>query len=127
MQAPPSGLRWARLLTLWVAVLLLAGCTTLIPQTVSLRSEWPQGVPREVELADVPFFPQEEYQCGPAALATIMNHGGARVLPAALVDEVWLPARKGSLQLEMLAAPRRHGLVSYRLEPRYTDLLREVA
>jgi tetratricopeptide (TPR) repeat protein len=27
----------------------------------------------------------------------------------------------------MLAAPRRHGLVSYRLEPRYTDLLREVA
>jgi tetratricopeptide (TPR) repeat protein len=56
-----------------------------------------------------------------------MSYAGAPVLPQALVDEVWLPARQGSLQLEMLAAPRRHGLVSYRLEPRYADLLREVA
>ncbi|HEY8360669.1 MAG TPA: PA2778 family cysteine peptidase, partial [Ramlibacter sp.] len=33
----------------------------------------------------------------------------------------------GSLQVEMLAAPRRHGRVGYRLAPRYGDLLREVA
>jgi tetratricopeptide (TPR) repeat protein len=56
-----------------------------------------------------------------------MSYAGQRVQPQALVDEVWLPSRHGSLQVEMLAAPRRHGLVSYRLEPRYADLLREVA
>jgi len=109
------------------AVLLLAGCSTLIPQTVALRTGWPAGVPRQAELAQVPFFPQDDYQCGPAALAMAMQFAGARVLPQALVDEVWLPSRKGSLQLEMLAAPRRHGLVSYRIEPSYADLLREVA
>jgi tetratricopeptide (TPR) repeat protein len=49
------------------------------------------------------------------------------VRPEALVDEVWLPERQGSLQLEMLAAPRRHGLVTLRLAPSYADLLREVA
>jgi tetratricopeptide (TPR) repeat protein len=38
-----------------------------------------------------------------------------------------LPARKGSLQVEMLATPRRYGLVSYLLAPRYEDILREVA
>jgi len=127
MQAPLGALRLARLLALWAAVLLLAGCSTLIPQTVALRTGWPAGVPRQAELAQVPFFPQDDYQCGPAALAMAMQFAGARVLPQALVDEVWLPSRKGSLQLEMLAAPRRHGLVSYRIEPSYADLLREVA
>ena len=120
-------LSWARRLASWAAALVfVAGCTTLIPQTASLRTAWPAGVPRQVELTQVPFYPQDEYQCGPAALAMAMNASGAQVTPQAMVPEVWLPSRRGSLQLEMLAAPRRHGLVSYRLEPRYADLLREV-
>ena len=130
MHARSFFLQLARRLTLGAAVLVLAGCSALdplIPQTVQLRTDWPAGVPRQVELAQVPFYPQDEYQCGPAALATAMTYGGRRILPQALVDEVWLPSRHGSLQLEMLATPRRHGLVSYRLEPRYADLLREVA
>jgi len=127
MQAVLPILHRARRLFLGAAVLLLAGCSTLVPQTVGLRTDWPAGVPRQVELAQVPFFPQDEYQCGPAALATAMAYSGLRTTPDALVDEVWLPARKGSLQLEMLATPRRHGRVSYRLAPRYADLLREVA
>ena len=127
MHAQAMVLRWAQRFLLWAAVLALAGCSTLIPQTVALRTGWPAGVPQQVELAQVPFYPQEEYQCGPAALAMAMSFAGAPVRPDALVDEVWLPGRHGSLQLEMLAAPRRHDLVSYRLAPSYPDLLREVA
>lgn len=130
MQAHDSLVHRVRRLALAAAVLFLAGCSTLnplVPQTVQLRTEWPAGVPRQVELAEVPFYPQDEYQCGPAALATAMTHSGRRTLPASLVDQVWLPSRHGSLQVEMLATPRRHGLVSYRLAPRYGDLLREVA
>jgi tetratricopeptide (TPR) repeat protein len=44
-----------------------------------------------------------------------------------LRQEVFLPARGGSLQVEMLAAPRRHGLVSTLLPSDMTDLLQEVA
>jgi hypothetical protein len=127
MQANPIDLSWARRLLAGLAVLVLSGCAQLVPQTMALRTDWPAGVPRQVELAQVPFFPQNDYQCGPAALASVLNYSGALVSPEALVDEVWLPSRKGSLQVEMLAAPRRHGRVSYRLEPRYADLLREVA
>ena len=127
MPAASLSSRAARWLLLLGAAVLLSACGALIPQTVALRSDWPEGVPRAMELAQVPFHAQEDYQCGPAALAMAMNHAGAPVRPETLVDEVWLPARQGSLQVEMLAAPRRHGLVSYALAPRYADLLREIA
>src|SRR5690554_405536 len=39
--------------------------------------------PRQVELTDVPFFPQTEYQCGPAALATVMQYRGIAIEPEA--------------------------------------------
>ncbi len=108
-------------------VLALSGCASLFPQTSALREALPQGLPEKVELTQVPFFPQTEYQCGPAALATALAASGAKVTPEELVSQVYLPERKGSLQVEMLAAARRHGMVSYLLEPRFEDMLREVA
>ena len=69
-----------------------------------------------VELTQVPFFAQEDYQCGPAALAMVLNNAGANTNPEALVDQVYLPARKGSLQVEMLSATRRQGFVAYPLK-----------
>ncbi len=109
------------------AVLFLAGCAQLVPQTVALRTGWPEGVPRTVELTQVPFFPQEDYQCGPAALATLLAFSDVPVTPEALVKQVFVPARQGSLQLEMMAAPRRYARISYALAPSYADMLREVA
>ena len=88
------------------------------PQTAELRAALPRGLPEKVELTQVPFFPQEEYQCGPAALATALASFGVKVTPEELVPQVYIPERKGSLQVEMLAAARRHGLVSYQLAPR---------
>lgn len=111
----------------WLLLALLAGCAQMVPQTVGLRTAWPEGVPQTVELAAVPFFPQVEYQCGPAALATVLSHSGVKITPEPLVSQVYLPSRKGSLQIEMLATARRYGRVSYQLAPRYADLLREVA
>ena len=111
----------------WAFVLLLGGCAQLVPQTMTLRSAWPQGVPQRAEIASVPFFPQTENHCGPAAVATVLSHTGVAVTPEALASRVYLPSRQGSLQVEMLAAPRSWGRVSYLLAPRYADVLREVA
>ena len=108
-------------------VALLGGCASLVPQTMGLRDAWPAGVAVRTDIADVPFFPQQEYQCGPAALATTLVHAGAPVTPEELVKLVYIPARQGSLQIEMLSASRRYSKVSYRLAPRFDDLLREVA
>lgn len=69
-----------------------------------------------VLLEQTPFFPQEEFQCGPAALATVLVASAVPVLPEDLIEAVYLPARQGSLQLEMAATARRHGRVPYPLE-----------
>ncbi len=127
MSGPSHAARLGAGFSCCLVLALAAGCAQLVPQTVALRTGWPAGVAQTVELRDVPFFPQEEYQCGPAALATVLSYSGVRITPESLVSQVFLPARQGSLQVEMLAAPRRHGRVTYHLSPRYGDLLREVA
>jgi tetratricopeptide (TPR) repeat protein len=111
----------------FILVALLGACALVVPQTDRLHDAWPDGLPARAEITELPFFPQEDYQCGPAALATALAHFKVAVTPADLVDRVYLPARQGSLQVEMLAAPRTLDMLSYRLAPRFEDLLREVA
>jgi hypothetical protein len=107
-------------------LVLVAGCAQLVPQTMGLRTAWPEDTPKRVEIANVPFFPQTENQCGPAVMATVLGHTGLAVTPDSLTGQLYLPARQGSLQVEMLAVPRRWGRVGYLLAPRYADVLREV-
>ncbi|SEQ23626.1 Tetratricopeptide repeat-containing protein [Ectothiorhodospira magna] len=109
-----------------VVVLLLTGCATPL-QTPALRGDPPDHLPRQVELKDTPFHPQDRYQCGPAALATALNAQGISITPQALVPEVYLPARQGSLQAEMLAATRARALVAWPVPPRMEALLQELA
>jgi len=103
---------------------MLAGCVSL-PHSAALRGD--VGLPPRMELSSIPFFAQEAYQCGPAALAMVLNAAGINISPVALLDEVYVPARHGSLQIEMLAAARRHGLLAYELAPELKDVLAEVA
>ena len=105
----------------------LSGCSLIAPQTYALKEQRPADLPSRAELTQVPFYPQEDYYCGPAALAMVLTAAGVKVAPEDLVDQVYLPGRKGSLQVEMLAAARRKGLIAYELAPRMTDMLREVA
>ena len=90
--------------------LLLAACNRAPVLPASAGAE-------RVELSAVPFFPQRDYQCGPAALATVFGHLGLAADPDALVGEVYLPGKQGSLQVELKAAARRRGLVPYVLPP----------
>jgi tetratricopeptide (TPR) repeat protein len=123
--APAGVLHWTMRLTALFAVLALAGCAT--PQLAQLEKDWPADLPVRIELTQVPFYPQEDFECGPAALAMAATAAGVTLRPEQLVEQVYLPGRKGSLQLEMLAAGRRQGLLAYPLAPRLESVLREVA
>lgn len=106
----------------FLAVALLAGCAA--PQTAALLAA-DAGAGRRAIL-EVPFFPQQAYQCGPAALAMALAASGLPVTPEALREQVYLPGRQGSLQPEMLATARRHGRLAVVLPPELRSLLDEV-
>jgi tetratricopeptide (TPR) repeat protein len=107
------------------ALLWLYACSGV--QTRVLIDDWPEDLPAVFELTEVPFFPQTQHQCGPAALATVLAYRGENTSPEQLSSQVYLPEREGSLQIEMAAAARGHGMLAYPLKPRLHDLLAEVA
>lgn len=109
---------------LMLALALLSGCAT---QTRALMSAPNAGMQRQVELKQTPFIAQERYQCGPAALAMSLRAAGFAVDADALVSQVYLPQREGSLQVEMIAAGRRNGALSLTIAPRMDALLAELA
>ena len=103
-------------------LLLLAGCASIPPSV----SELPANA-RAIELEDTPFYPQERYQCGPAALTTVLDQSGAAVALDDIVDKVYLPGRQGSLQVELLAATRTEGRLPYVIDGSLAAIREELA
>ena len=108
---------------LLITAFLISGCAVLP------RGEWPQGIegiPPRHEMASVPFYPQDEYQCGPAALAMALAWSGLEIKPAELTEKVYTASLHGSLQPAMIAGCRRSGRLAYVIHG--TDaLMREIA
>lgn len=104
------------------AVLALTACASRPPVLTQLM---PQAT-APVELSDTVFFPQSEFQCGPAALATLLHSAGVTAQPASLAQQVYVPARQGSLQVELLAATRRAGRIPYQIDPALPALRAEL-
>lgn len=108
---------------------LLAGCVSPASMDVSRLADYraQSSLPQQVELVNVPFYPQDDFQCGPSSLAMVLSHAGILRSPQLLEDEVYLPQRQGSLQLEMLGATRRAGALPYVLQPQAQALVAELA
>lgn len=106
-----------------LSALILTSCAHRVP----LTEERMARLPPRAELTDTPFFPQKRFQCGPAALATVLGAHGVTVTPDELVPQVYLPARQGSLQPEIIAAVRRQDLLAVAVEPELDAVLEEVA
>ncbi|MBU2712378.1 PA2778 family cysteine peptidase [Zooshikella harenae] len=112
---------------LWLGIIylsVLSGCTTnpVLRQLDSLD----ESVLQPTELNQVPFFPQEEYQCGPAALATVLAYWQVPVTPNDLVSNVYVPDKQGSFQVEMVATARQYGMLAYPLNKDFQNLLQEI-
>ncbi len=71
----------------------------------------PSPAPAHV-ITGLPFLPQKKEQCGPAALAIVLHHYGARVSPDDLAGEVYRREISGTLNLDLLLAARRHGFAA---------------
>lgn len=90
-------------------VLSQSGCALWQPAAEPLAAA-------PLELTATPFYPQRDYQCGPAALATVLGASGVEVHPDELTEALYLPERHGTLQVELMAAARRRGRLAVRLD-----------
>ena len=108
----------------WLAVVAgaaLGGCSVL-----RAPIDLGEVAPDATRLDDVPFFAQTEYQCGPAALAGVLGSSDVEVTPEELRSQVYLPERRGSLQVELLGAARRAGRIPYVIDRTPEALLAEI-
>lgn len=115
----------AGMLTGLVALVVLSGCAAT-PMTAQLTASPPQGLPASAELADVPFFAQTQFFCGPTALAIVLNTTGLKTEPDGLAESVYTPGREGTLQSEIITGTRRQGRLALPLR-NLSDAFKNVA
>ena len=100
----------------------LVGCATESHRLLDSAG----GLPPRAEVAGVPFFPQEEAYCGPAALATVLGWSGLAVTQDEVAAQVYTPGRAGTLRSDVVAAARRHDRLAVPVT-RLADLAAEIA
>lgn len=99
---------------------LLSGCSI---HRAYIPVDWPDT---SIELTNTPFFPQDEYQCGPAAVAMLLGSSGVFVIPDMLTAALYIPKRQGALQLEILGTVRRHNRIPYQVRPEIGAVVAEL-
>jgi hypothetical protein len=108
-----------------IILITAASCSTP-RQTLAIREKSPD-IPTQHELASTPFFPQVDYYCGPAALATMVNYRDIAVDLEVVVPMIYIPELEGSLQQEVIAAARNFDLLPVQLDGELESILREIA
>ncbi len=106
------------------AAVVLIGCAALPPAPEGPSPD--PALPARARVEGVPFFPQHEDQCGPAALAMVLRWGGLAVEPETLRPWVYTESLRGSLQPALTAAARRAGRIAVAIAGREA-LEREIA
>ena len=109
---------------LLAATLFLSGCVSRT--TGYVPSDFANLDP-EINLSDIPFYPQRPLHCGPAALATAFGSQGKQIHPDQLATEVWTPGVRGSFAHDMVSSTRRNGLIPLRTPNDLPELLKLTA
>ena len=96
-----------RALAVWIAALFLAGCAAPTPDLKPAK-----GVPLASAVANVPLIEQEDFFCGPAALAMVAQWAGQDVSQDQVAELSFSPNAEGTFQSDMISAARRLGLLA---------------
>jgi len=98
---PGGASRWRRLFLIFAALSCLSSCAA---------SPHLNGSQSSHLIENVPFFPQEIYQCGPASLAGVLNYWRIPVTPEEIASEIYSRSAKGTLNIDMVLYAEKKGL-----------------
>lgn len=71
---------------------------------------------------NVPFYLQERFQCGPAALAAVLNYWGVNITPDDISKDILSKNARGTLTLDMLLYAKTKGLNAIQYSGNMIDL-----
>jgi ABC-type bacteriocin/lantibiotic exporter with double-glycine peptidase domain len=122
---PESKLAAIAIFTMGTALLILylcflSGCSTGAKELEITRPS------QAVLIKDVPFFPQLDYQCGPASLAGVLNYYGDTVTPGEIAEAIYRQKIRGTVSLDMVLYARQRGFASKWYEGSPDDIVRAV-
>lgn len=98
---PEGASIWRRLLLILTVLLFFFSCAA---------SPYINGPQPSHLIRNVPFFPQEIYQCGPASLAGVLNYWGILITPEEIASEIYSRSAKGTLNIDMVWYSEKKGL-----------------
>lgn len=85
----------------------------------------PPEMARKASVPGVPLIRQEDFYCGPASLAMVLQWSGQSVSQVEIAQQSFTPGARGTYLADMLGAARRHGQIAVTLE-KFPNLLAEV-
>ena len=115
MSSPLRTAPWRKLGGSLLILLILSACAT----APRFRDLQPDLEASGHYIPNVPFIPQEESRCGPAALAMVLQYWGVKVSEDEVAGETFLPALRGALISDLRAFSERKGFraTSYSSSP----------
>lgn len=77
-------------------------------------------------IENVPFHPQESYQCGPASLAGVLNYWHVEVSPENIAEGIYSESAGGTLDFDMVLYARQQGLEVSQYKGDFADIKRNI-
>ncbi len=118
-------LQWGYWLLLLCVFASLSGCQSP-PQTRQVLAN-PPNIPVQYQISKVPFYPQQQFFCGPTTLTEVAGFYGISVTPETIAPSTFIPSLEGTLQIEMSAATRQLGMLAYTDNADLSTLLQWIA
>jgi predicted double-glycine peptidase len=106
------------------AIFVLSFLSFLLISCISTIEVKEGGNARLIE--NIPFFPQEDYQCGPASLAGVLNYWGISVTPDDIAKEIFSESARGTLNIDMILYAQSKGLNALQYKGNLEDLKKNI-
>lgn len=82
--------------------------------------------PKDRVIKNVPFYPQEMFQCGPAALAETFNFWGKNILPEEIARDIYSQGARGTLTMDMILYSEKKGFAARQYSGSVEDVRKNI-
>ncbi|GAB5046855.1 C39 family peptidase [Thermodesulfovibrio sp. TK110] len=81
---------------------------------------------QEYIINSVVFFPSEDFQCGPASLAMVLNFLGLRITPEEIAKDIYSKTARGTADFDMLMFAEKKGFKAIQYSGSIEDIKEKI-